>query len=109
MTVMLDNSTLGARLVAFRDVALCDRADHEVAIVTDGHTAYAWGIGTQSTDAGTVVRVSVALSARCQQPTGHDGEPCDGLVTWTLDTAGCWGADADALATLAAFGQAVER
>jgi hypothetical protein len=37
------------------------------------------------------------------------GDPCDGSVTWALDTSGCWGADADALMLLARLGKAVEQ
>lgn len=104
------NTTLGARLVAFRDVALCDHLAHEVAIVTDGQTAYTYGISpTDGTDAGQASRSGVILTAACQQPTGRDGDPCDGQVTWALDTDGCWGADADALTLLAAHGQAVDQ
>lgn len=103
-------TALGTGLVAFRDIALCDRLDHEVAVVTDGQRAYTYGISeTDGTNAGTVCRSGVILTAACQQPTGRDGDPCDGQVTWALDTDGGWGADGDALALLARFGQAVEQ
>lgn len=109
MTAVQEHRRLGAGLVAFRDIALCDRADHQVALVTDGRTAYAYGTGTQGADTGPVLRSSVILTTRCAQPTGPDGDPCDGLVTWALDTEGCWGGDGDALTLLAAHGQPVER
>jgi hypothetical protein len=100
---------LGSGIVAFRDVALCDRFDHEVAIVTDGQRAYTYGISpTRGRNAGRVLRSSVILVATCQQDDAH-GDPCDGQVTWALDTDGCWGADGDALALLARFGQPVEQ
>jgi hypothetical protein len=111
MTTLSDTERrpLGAGLVAFRDVALCDRLDHEVAIVTDGQRAYTYGISpTRGRDAGQVSRSSVILSARCLQDDTH-GDPCDGHVTWALDTNGCWGADGDAMTLLARHGQAVER
>lgn len=99
---------LGSGLVAFRDVALCDRMHHEVAIVTDGQRAYTYGIDPhRGRNAGTVLRSSVILTAACQQDD-RDGDPCDGQVTWALDTDGCWGADGDALALLARFGRGVE-
>jgi hypothetical protein len=102
-------TALGSGLVAFRAVALCDRMDHEVAIVTDGQRAYTYGIDpTRGRNAGTVLRSNVLLTARCQQDDRH-GDPCDGEVTWALDTDGAWGADGDALAVLARFGQAVEQ
>lgn len=105
-------TTLGARLVAFTDVAVCDRyPGHEVTIVSDGTTAYAWG---QTTDAGTVLRDGVTLTAACRQPSGprfmgEDADPCEGEVTWRLDAEGTWTGDAEVLETLAAYGQAVER
>jgi len=111
MSLFLPESrVLGSGLVAFRDIALCDRMDHEVALVTDGQRAYTYGLSpTDGTEAGQIVRSSVIMVAACQQPTGRHGDPCDGQVTWALDTEGCWGADGDALALLARFGRAVEQ
>lgn len=103
---------LGSGIVAFRDVALCDRMDHEVVIVTDGQRAYTYGLDDRNgTNAGTVCRSSVILTAACQQPMGarETSDPCDGQVTWALDTEGCWGGDGDAITLLARFGQPVEQ
>lgn len=108
-SVLPEKRALGSGLVAFRDVALCDRMDHEVAIVTDGQKAYTYGLSeTRGRNAGIVCRSNVVLTAACLQDDRH-GDPCDGQVTWALDTDGCWGADGDALALLARFGKPVEQ
>lgn len=109
-------TTLGAGLVAFRDVALCDRRSHEVAIVTDGRTAYAYPIDSRSPvyEDTAVARVGVTLTAACPLAGGSasygdsDPDQCDGTLTWRLDADHGWGADGDALALLARFGQVVE-
>lgn len=95
---------LGTALVAFRSVALCDRHDHELAIVTDGSRAYVYPLDDDAMVAGStaVARVGVTLTAACPLD-------CDGDLTWRLDTDTAWGVDGDAARLLTAYGQQVER
>lgn len=103
-------TTLGTPLVAFRDVALCDRREHEVAIATDGQRAYVYPIDPRTPvfEDTVVHRDGVTLTADCPCP-GQGEDQCDGRLTWTLDTAGSWGADADSLRLLVSYGIGVEQ
>lgn len=100
---------LGTALVAFRSVALCDRHDHELAIVTDGSRAYVYPLDDHAMVAGStaVARVGVTLTAACSLDVAYD-DRCDGELSWRLDTDGDWGADGDAIALLTAFGKPVQ-
>lgn len=96
---------LSGPVAIFTDTALCDRhPQHEVTIVTDGRTAYTYG----NYEAGQVVRAGVVLTAACEQPSRGD-EPCEGEVTWRLDSPGGWvAATEDHLRTLSTVATAVE-
>lgn len=97
-------TALGTPLACITDTSLCDRRHHEVVIVTDGQRAYVYPLDNQVQVAGdtTVARVGVTLTADCPDAT------CDGQVAWRMDTEGTWGADADALRLLTAYGTGVE-
>lgn len=111
-------AVLGTRLVAFTETALCDRHEHEVVIVTDGTRAYVYPLdGAHVMEDTTVSRTGVTLTASCPIATAphvygsaKDFDPvqCDGQLVWRLDTDNGWGADADALRLLTAYGLAVE-
>lgn len=103
-------TALGAPLVVYSAIAICDnRHDHEARLITDGHRAYAYGIEPGATDAAPVARWDTgAYEATCRQPTPHDGDPCDGALTWE-PTEGDWNADAESLDLLARYGQPVQR
>lgn len=103
-------TALGTGLVTFRDVALCDRHAHEVALITDGRRAYVYPVDDRAEVAGetAVARVGVTLTAACPLAVAYD-DRCAGDLTWRLDTDTTWGADGDALALLARFGRQVER
>lgn len=118
MTRHSDTDTLpatGTPLAVVTDVALCDRREHELAIVTDGQRAYVYPIDSRSpVHEDTIVqRTGVTLTARCPLAGGpsHDADPdqCDGTLTWRMDAEGVWGADADALRLLTAYGFGVEQ
>lgn len=102
---------LGARLVAFSDLAVCDtKYEHEVRLVTDGTTAYAYAVHHGATDCPLVTRDGATMTVQCGQNTGpgEDGEPCHGEATFRLDTEGAWTADPEALDLLAKYGERVE-
>lgn len=103
-------TALGTPLAVVTDTALCDRHSHEVVVVTDGQRAYVYPLDDHAEVTGdtTVARVGVTLTAACPLPLAHD-ERCDGTLTWRLDADGAWGADADALRLLTAYGTAVEQ
>lgn len=106
-------------LTAMSDVELCDRHQHEVAIVTDGQRAYVYPLDGANVMGDTIVaRTGVTLTASCPvamaphcygSAADFDPVQCDGQVTWRIDTEGTWGADADALRLLVAYGTGVEQ
>lgn len=101
-------AALGERLAVFRDVALCDRHDHECSIVSDGQRAYVWPLEPLDVAEDTIVaRVGVTLTAACPVPLSEDVQ-CDGQLVWKLDTPDTWTADADARRLLTAYGRGVE-
>lgn len=107
---MPDSPTLGQQLVVMRETALCDRRQHEVHLVTDGATAYAWG---DATDVDAVVRESAhRYEATCGQPgpgfRGEEGDPCEGRLEWDTSSDTCWTSDPDTVALLR-FGNQLER
>lgn len=100
--------TLGTRLVALRDIAVCDTPtgpQHEVVCVTDGQHAYVYPLDDRTQVEGDTIvcRMGVTLEATCPA-TG-----CIGRVSWRLDADHGWGADGDALRLLTAYGQQVEQ
>lgn len=101
-------TTLGAPLTVFREVSLCDRREHEVAIATDGQRAYVYPVEGNTVHEPVVSRTGVTLTAACPAVMGEAEAECDGYVTWRLDGEHGWGADADAQRLLVAYGTGVE-
>lgn len=118
MTRHSDTDTLpalGTPLAVVTDVALCDRRQHELALVTDGQRAYVYPIDSRSPvyEDTVVCRTGVTLTARCPLAGAHtfdaDPDQCEGTLTWRMDAEGVWGVDADAQRLLAAYGLQVEQ
>lgn len=74
-------------------VAYCDsKYEHEVRVITEGETAYAYGTGPAGVDVPAVSGLAptatevptggAVLEAACPQTVG--GEPCTGHVRWVL-------------------------
>jgi hypothetical protein len=104
-------TALGEPLAIFDDVALCDRRDHELRLVTDGQRAYVYPLSShaQVSEDTTCSRVGVTLTARCPVAMGlGESEQCDGEVSWRIDRE-CWTSDADSRRLLAAYGRNVEQ
>jgi hypothetical protein len=72
-------------LIVWVDTAVCP-GDHQLVLVTDGVTAYAYGNLTDSTEPS---RDGMTVTVRCSQPWGPDSEPCDHRVDFDL-TAERW-------------------
>lgn len=100
---------LGQPLAVFSSVALCDRHDHEVVVVSDGQRAYVYPLndGAEVLGDTAVGRVGVTLTASCPVAVAYD-DGCDGSLAWRLSDSE-WTADADARRLLAAFGRGVEQ
>lgn len=99
---------LGDRIVAYRDVAVCDR-DHEVTLYTDGTHAYAHGAVT---DCPSVTREGHYVQVVCGQPLrgtpGIEPDACDDTVIFDL-TDEAWTADREAIETLTAHGERIAK
>lgn len=97
---------LGDRLVVVDVTATCDtRHEHQSRIITDGHTAYAAGIGPIGVDHGPGWRESDTVFFTCQQPDRYD-EPCGGTIEVPLTG---WTGDVQAIEVLTAYGQEVDQ
>lgn len=82
--------TLGAPVVVAEFTAYCDRADHEVTVLTDGRrvTAGTTGLtGVQFTSA--VSREDTLFRVTCDRLDRHD-EPCGGEVIVDQSDKDCW-------------------
>lgn len=97
-------------LAVFSDVTHCDGPrGHELRIISDGTTAYAYGTEHGAVDCDPVSRDGVTLIVDCGQPDRRDDTPCVGRAWFSIDTAGTWTADPTARRLLTQYGQQVQR
>lgn len=69
-------------LAPIADTLVCDtKHEHEIHVVTDGRTAYAWSPG--GTDSPHIERTGGRLRVECGQPLASD-EACTGEVVFDL-------------------------
>ena len=95
---------VGGILAVYSDTTLCDHADHEARLITDGTRAVDY-VMVVDHDLLTVTREHTTLTAGC--PVTHHGETCPGTLTWDLATP-AWTGDRETLNTLAEHGSPVE-
>lgn len=96
--------TLGLPLAVFSDTTLCDHADHEARLITDGTRALAYTV-VAGYDL-TVTREHTTLTASCNA-THRDEEWCPGTYTWDLATP-AWTGDRETVDLLSSYGAPVE-
>lgn len=94
-------------LVVVDDITTCDRADHDIRVITEGNIAYAYGLGHGGVDAGTGSRDGTEVRFACQQP--HHGQPCDGEVVVRLTDNDVWTGDPTTITLLAVHGTKIDR
>jgi len=101
-------AALGDPLVVFTDTATCDGRQHEVHLITDGTTAYAYAAGV---DLALIRREpdNTRVVVSCRVPDAGD-EECYGEAVFNLDTP-CWSHAGDGLAAtlLARLGEVMDR
>lgn len=105
----------GKPLVVFSDLGLCTGREHEVRLITDGITAYAYALGDTLDSYGLadlpLIRrdgASPAVTVSCRVPDHLTDEECDGEVEFRL-TDDQWTTDPEALALLTDHGNEMDR
>lgn len=105
-------TALGQPLTAYVALGYCDRQmEHEIRLVTDGQTGYAYGTCHGSTETRIVGRDAAVIVVACEQWL-NDADQCEGEAVFTL-ASNDWVTDpeelAEALDLITRYGVRIDR